>query len=57
MDLDALVAMGTAVNGLIDSLLTFVIFATAPLNIIKCAVVSVLSLLIYKPISRILKGE
>ena len=56
MDLDALVAMGTAVNGLIDSLLTFVIFATAPLNIIKCAVVSVLSLLIYKPISKFLKG-
>jgi len=56
MDIDALVAMGTAVNGLIDSLLTFVIFATAPLNIIKCAVVSVLAMLIYKPISRFMKG-
>ena len=56
MDISALVAMGTAVNGMINSMLTFVIFATAPLNIIKCVVVSVLTLLIYKPISKILKG-
>ncbi|MGN0507581.1 MAG: ECF transporter S component [Lachnospiraceae bacterium] len=56
MEVSALVAMGTAVNGMIDSLLTFVIFATAPLNIIKCAVVSILTLLIYKPISKLLKG-
>lgn len=56
MEIDALVAMGTAVNGMIDSLLTFVVFATAPLNILKCLVVSVLALLIYKPISKFLKG-
>ncbi len=57
MDIEALVAMGTAVNGMINSLLTFVIFATAPLNLIKCSVVSILTMLIYKPISRILKGN
>lgn len=57
MEIDALIAMGTAVNGAINSMLTFVIFATAPLNIIKCGVVSVFTMLIYKPISRILKGE
>lgn len=56
MEIDALVAMGTAVNSMINSMLTFVIFATAPLNIIKCAVVSVISMLIYKPISKFLKG-
>lgn len=56
LDVDALIAMGTAVNKAIDSMFTFVIFATAPLNIIKCTVVSVLTMLIYKPISRILKG-
>ncbi len=57
MEIDALIAMGTAVNGAINSMFTFVIFATAPLNIIKCGAVSVLTMLIYKPISRILKGE
>ena len=57
MDVEALIAMGNAVNAAIDSMFTFVIFATAPLNLIKCALVSVLTMLIYKPISRILKGE
>lgn len=56
MDIEALIAMGTAVNGMIDSLFTFVVFATAPLNMIKCSVVSLLTMLIYKPISKILKG-
>lgn len=57
MEIDALIAMGTAVNKSIDSMLTFVLFATAPLNILKCGFVSVITMLIYKPISRILKGE
>ena len=57
MELDALIAMGTAVNKAIDSMFTFVLFATAPLNILKCGLVSVFTMLIYKPISRILKGE
>ena len=56
MDIEALIAMGTAVNGMINSLFTFVVFATAPLNFIKCGVVSILTMLIYKPISKILKG-
>ena len=57
MDIEALVAMGTAANKAIDSMFTFVLFATAPLNILKCSLVSVITMLIYKPISRILKGE
>jgi len=57
MEIDALIAMGTAVNKAIDSMITFVLFATAPLNILKCGMVSVITMLIYKPISRILKGE
>lgn len=57
MDIDALIAMGTAANKAIDSMFTFVLFATAPLNILKCGLVSVFTMLIYKPISRILKGE
>ena len=57
MEMDALIAMGTAANKAIDSMFTFVLFATAPLNILKCGLVSVITMLIYKPISRILKGE
>ncbi len=57
MEIDALIAMGTAANKAIDSMFTFVLFATAPLNILKCGLVSLITMLIYKPISRILKGE
>ena len=57
MDIEALIAMGTAANKAINSMFTFVLFATAPLNILKCGLVSVITILIYKPISRILKGE
>ncbi len=56
METEALIAMGTAANSAIDSMFTFVLFATAPLNILKCGLVSVITMLIYKPISRILKG-
>ena len=57
MDIEALIAMGTAVNKGINSMFTFVLLATAPLNILKCGLVSAFTMLIYKPISRILKGE
>lgn len=57
MDIEALIAMGTAANKAINSMFTFVLLATAPLNILKCGLVSVITMLIYKPISRILKGE
>ena len=57
MEIDALIAMGTAANKAINSMFTFVLFATAPLNILKCGLVSIITMLIYKPISRILKGE
>lgn len=55
MPIDALVAKGTAVNGNITNLFTFVIFAVAPFNLIKGVVVSVIVFLIYKKIRPILK--
>ena len=55
MPIDALVGMGTAVNGHITNLLTFVVFAVAPFNLLKGAMVSAVVLLIYKKISPILK--
>ncbi len=55
MPVDALVGMGTAVNGNITSLSTFVLFAVAPFNLLKGVLVSLIVFLIYKKISPILK--
>lgn len=55
MPIDDLVAMGTAVNGHITSLFTFVAFSVAPFNLLKGVLVSLIVALIYKKISPILK--
>ena len=56
MPIDALVAMGTAVNPRIDSLMAFVLLAVAPFNLLKGALVAVLTALIYKRVSVIIKS-
>ncbi len=55
MPIDALVGMGTAVNGNITNLTTFVIFAVAPFNLLKGVLVSLIVFLIYKKISPVFK--
>lgn len=55
MPIDELVGMGAAVNGSINNLLTFVIFAVAPFNLLKGVLVSLIVLIIYKKISPIFK--
>lgn len=57
MPLDTILAMGSAVNPLMteNSIVSFVAACVAPLNLIKGVSVSVLTLLIYKPLSPILK--
>lgn len=55
MPIEKLVALGSDVNANINSLLTFVIFAVAPFNLLKGIMVSVIVLCIYKKISPILK--
>lgn len=55
MPLDQLVAMGTAVNGMINSVSTLVFFAVAPFNIVKGLVVSLLTTLLYKRVERLLR--
>ena len=57
MPIDAIVGMGSAINANINDVMTFVVIAVAPFNIIKGGVVSVITLLIYKHISPILKGN
>ena len=55
MPIEALVEMGTAVNGSVNSLLTFVMFAVAPFNLLKGVLVSLIVLLIYKKISPVFR--
>lgn len=55
LPIDSLVAMGTAVNGNITSLFTFVAFAVAPFNLLKGILVSVVVFLIYKKISPVFR--
>ncbi|MEE1315468.1 MAG: ECF transporter S component [Faecalimonas sp.] len=57
MPIEKLIAMGTAVNGYIDSLLTFVFFAVVPFNLLKGVLVSVIVFCIYKKIRPILKVQ
>lgn len=55
MPIDALVGMGTALNPSIHSLMTFVIFAVAPFNLLKGFLVSLIVFLIYKKISPVFR--
>ncbi|MGB4660351.1 MAG: ECF transporter S component [Mobilitalea sp.] len=56
MPIDSLIAMGTAVNPSINSLSTFILFAVAPFNIIKGVLVSIITFLLYKKVSTVIKG-
>lgn len=52
LPLDTILAMGSAINPHISSLSTFVLFAVAPLNLIKGVVVSVLTVALYKRVEK-----
>ncbi len=54
LPLDNIVAMGTAVNTSISDLKTLIIFAVMPFNLIKSLACSVVTLLLYKRVSKIL---
>lgn len=55
MPLEAIVEMGTKVNPNINSVTTLVMFAVAPLNLLKGTSVSFVTMLVYKKLSPILK--
>ena len=57
MPIDALVGMGSAVNPAITDVSTFVLLAVAPFNALKGIMVSVITLVLYKYVSPILKGN
>ena len=56
MPMDAIIAAGAQINGNIHGVVSFVIFAVAPINIIKSVAASGITMLIYKPLSPILKS-
>lgn len=55
MPLEALIGMGTEINPAITDVTSFVIICVAPLNLLKGSIVSVITILIYKQLSPILK--
>lgn len=57
MPLDTIIGMGTAINGGVTNITTFVIFCVAPLNLVKGTVVSILTMLLYKHVARPLFGS
>lgn len=56
MPLDAIIGMGTAIHGGISNVSTFVLMCVAPLNLLKCVIVSILTMLLYKRVARPLFG-
>ena len=54
--LDAIIGMGSKINASVTNIATFVMICVAPLNIVKGAMVSVLTLLLYKRVARPLFG-
>ena len=54
LPLDTIVAMGSAINGNIHNIATFVLLSVAPLNLIKGTLVSALTLLLYKRVEKVL---
>lgn len=56
MPLEAIIGMGTKINAAIDDIVSFVVICVAPLNIIKGTMISVLTMLVYKPLSPIIKA-
>ena len=55
--LDTIIGMGSKINGNIHSVQSFVLLCVAPLNLIKGAMISVLTLLLYKKVARPLFGK
>jgi len=55
MPLETIIAMGTEINAGIEGVYSFVFLAVAPLNLIKGLAVSVVTLLLYKPLMKALR--
>ena len=54
MPLNVIISMGTAVNSRVSNVSTFVLLCVAPLNLVKGISVSLLTLLLYKRVEKVL---
>lgn len=57
LPVEAIVSMGQAIVPAVDTAFKFVLCITAPFNLLKWVVISVVTALIYKPLSPILHGR
>lgn len=57
LPMETLVSMGTIINPAITNVMTFVMLAVAPFNLLKGVVVSILTMLLYKRISGLIKSH
>lgn len=55
MPLDQIITLGSQVNGAVSDFKTFVAFGVAPFNLLKGVVVSAITYMLYKRVSRYLK--
>ena len=55
--MDAIIGLGTMITGGITNVTSFVTLAVAPLNLIKGAMISILTVLLYKKVARPLFGR
>ncbi len=56
MPVEAFIEMGNNINPAINNVYTFVALAVAPFNLIKAVCVSVITMLLYKPLSKLIKN-
>ena len=57
LPMENIIAMGAAIHPAIDNVLTFCLLTVAPFNALKGVLVSLITILIYKKISILLKGN
>jgi riboflavin transporter FmnP len=55
--MEDIIGMGTKANSLIDSEAKFILLATGPFNLLKGVAVSIITMFVYKPMSRFIKSE
>ena len=55
--MDSFIAMGTAIHPAIDNMVTFVVLCMVPFNLVKGIIISMITLLLYKRLKVVLKGE
>ncbi len=56
MPMEAIIGMGSAIFPFVDSMFDFCLVCVLPFNIIKCVLVSAITMFIYKPLSMLIKG-